>query len=71
MRALSKLFLGDAFGHRVIADGFAKPLVGGLALDEDSAALGAGAFQGVEIPDFRFDGCDVTHWFAFLLIILC
>jgi hypothetical protein len=59
--ALTELFLGDALGQRVIAHRLAKPLVAGLALDKDRAALSAGAFQGVEIPDFSFDGCDVAH----------
>src|ERR1019366_2639385 len=61
VRALTELFLGNAFGQRVIAHRLAKPLVAGLALDKDRAALSAGAFQGVEIPDLSFDGCDVTH----------
>jgi hypothetical protein len=61
---LPKLFLGDAVGQRVIADRRAKPLLGGLTLDKDGAAFGAGAFQGVEVPDFSFDGCDMTHDFC-------
>jgi HEAT repeats len=69
VRALTELFLGDAFGQRVVADRLAKPLIRGLAFNEDGAALSAGASQGVEIPDFRFDSCDVTHLFSFLLNI--